>query len=357
MVLAHRIAGLLAFACLAGWPALCGGAGDPASEGLPGARRPFVSLLLPLASPVFARAAQAVADGCASALAASSEPLALEISRTDASPASISASYQSAASRGAAVIVGPLTRDGVTALARTGLPGPPTLTLNVPEPDTPMPERFFTFGLSAEAEARTAAHHAYAAGLRDAVVVDTGPALSRRVARAFASEWVLLGGKVTEALSIGSPLELTERAANADADLVFLAADAAAARATRPYLNPALPVYAVSLVHEGAQDALSAVDLNGIHFVDMPWLVQPDHPAVMIYPRPDTTSLERQRFYALGIDACRLAPLVAARRTSVQLDGVTGHLRLAQGTIEREPVAATFQNGLAVAAGAVETPR
>jgi uncharacterized protein len=353
----HVVFSLVLLACIAGSPALCGAVDDPASKAVPIAR-PFIALLLPLSSPAFAKPAQAVAAGCSSALKAAGESLALEISRTDATPASIFSSYQSAASRGATVIVGPMTRDGVTALARTSLPGPPTLTLNMPESDTPLPERFFTFGLSAESEARTAAHHAFATGVRSAMIVDTGPALSRRVAHAFAQEWVLLGGNVSETLTAVSPVAaLRERASHSTAEIVFLAGDASAARATRPYLNHHIPVYAVSLVHDGQEDPLATADLNGIRFVDMPWLIQPDHPAVMIYPRPDTTSLEEQRFYALGIDACRLAPLVAAGRDGVQLDGVTGHLRLGRGTIEREPIAAVFQNGLPVAVGTGETQR
>ena len=41
----------------------------------------------------------------------------------------------------------------------------------------------------------------------------------------------------------------------------------------------------------------------------MPWLLSPDHPAVLSYARPDQAqaNIEYQRFYALGIDAYRIA--------------------------------------------------
>ena len=308
-------------------------------------------------APDFAGAAQAVADGCGAAVAAAGLPFGLEISRTDATPNSIFSSYQAAAERGASVIVGPMTRDGVTALARTTLAGPPTLMLNVPEADTPLPERFFVFGLSAESEARVAAHHAYAAGLRNAAVVSTATPLSKRVARAFAAEWASIGGLVAESIEAEPGPALKERMAGLSADTIFLSADAEQARSIRPYLNNQLPVYSVSLVHEGRGDPISGVDLNGIRFVDMPWLVQPDHPAVMIYPRHEALPFELQRFYALGIDACRLAPLIASRRGRVQLDGVTGQLRLNRGVIEREPIAATFRAGSAVPEGDPEPAR
>ncbi len=345
----------MVLACVWGWPALCGAGDDPASKPQ---SRPFLALLLPLSSPAFAQAAQAVADGCHAALAQEEDPLPLQLSRTDASPASIFAAYRSAAERGAAVILGPLTRDGVTALARTALPGPPTLALNTPEPETPLPRRFVSFGLSAESEARNAAQNAFSAGARSAAVVESDTSLSRRITRAFVDEWTLLGGSVSEHLDSTANLSLMkQRMARSRADMVFLSTDAEESRAARPYLNNQIPVYAISLVHDGHQGPLSVVDLDGIRFVDMPWLVQPDHPAVMVYPRPGTASLEFQRFYALGIDACRLAPLLAAGRDAAELDGVTGRLRLAHGMVEREPVAATFRGGSAVAADASETPR
>ena len=354
----HRAALLLVLACLGGWPALCGAAGDPASAPIPDERRPFVALLVPLSSPVFAQPAQAVAQGCRAALTVDGGPLALQVSRTDATPATILAAYRSAAERGAAVVVGPMTRDGVTALARSALPGPPTLALNAPESDTALPARFVSFGLSAESEARSTAQNAFASGVRSAAVVESNSALFKRVARAFADEWALLGGNISEYLDSGAdPNLLKQRMAHSRAGMVFLSGDAAEARAARPYLNPKIPVYAISLVHGGHEDALSVVDLDGIRFVDMPWLVQLDHPAVMVYPRPETASLEFQRFYALGIDACRLAPLIAAGRDAVELDGVTGRLRLAHGIVDREPVAAAFHAGSVVAVDVPEAPR
>ena len=48
-------------------------------------------------------------------------------------------------------------------------------------------------------------------------------------------------------------------------------------------------------------------ELNRVRFVDMPWLLQADHPAVMIYPRAQFgDAIDFERLYALGIDAFRL---------------------------------------------------
>jgi outer membrane PBP1 activator LpoA protein len=130
----------------------------------------------------------------------------------------------------------------------------------------------------------------------------------------------------------------------------FLAADADQARAVRPYLNNQIPVYGTSQIYGLRPGLLGNLDLNGIRFVDMPWLVQPDHPAVMVYPRPESMRLELQRFYALGIDACRIAAQLLKRSDRIRLDGVTGRITLAADRVfQREPVLAVMREGGAIA--------
>jgi hypothetical protein len=70
-----------------------------------------------------------------------------------------------------------------------------------------------------------------------------------------------------------------------------------------------------------------------VRYVDMPWFVQPDHPAVMVYAAPRSRlSTDQERLYALGIDAYRIVALLLrpeVKRPS--LDGVTGRLVLEDG--------------------------
>ncbi len=59
-----------------------------------------------------------------------------------------------------------------------------------------------------------------------------------------------------------------------------------------------------------------------------------------------------QRFYALGIDACRIAELMLSGRDSIEIDGVTGRLLLvlretaplALRAVVREPALASFRD-------------
>jgi hypothetical protein len=113
-------------------------------------------------------------------------------------------------------------------------------------------------------------------------------------------------------------------------------------------------VFATSLVNGGnpkvsPSAAALAHDLEGVRFVDMPWLLQPDHPAVMIYAKPDLAlSPDGARLYALGIDAYRVATAWSNGETKFDIDGVTGRLRLDRHggpRVERVPSSAIFRNG------------
>jgi uncharacterized protein len=335
---------------------LCVAANDTASAE-PGKRgRPFLALILPVDSADFGGPAKAVAAGCRAALETADAPrLPMQLGRTDGDTANVISAYLRAIERGAAVVVGPMTRDAVTALARQAAPSVPTVALNVPESNAALPPRFYSFGLSAEAEARLAARRGAATGLKHAVIVQARSALARRVSQAFAEEWLASGGSIAGLEEVNHDTHLPalrQQLVRSRTELVFLSAEAADARFIRPYLPRHLPVYATSLVHTGRADPVADADLEGIRLFEMPWLVQRDHPAVMVYARPEGLEDGFQRFYALGIDACRVALLLAGGQESIDLDGVTGHIRLRPGgRLEREPLAVVFRGGEVVREG------
>ena len=129
---------------------------------------------------------------------------------------------------------------------------------------------------------------------------------------------------------------------------MFLAAEADKARLIRPYINSALPVYATSQVFIGNTHTLTNYDISDVRFVDMPWMLQPDHPAVMIYPRSATPlSPDMERLYALGIDAYRILQVIYehSELASLPLDGVTGKITLFGHTFQRESVLAMMKQG------------
>jgi uncharacterized protein len=358
MLLGPRAQALLVVLALSS-PALCAAQDPPASTPAPPPAAapapppaPFVALLLPLSAPEFAAPAEAVRQGCQAAQ--THDPrLALQVVRTDARPESIVIEYNGLVARGATVVVGPMTRTGVTALAARTAPGVPTVALNSPDRDVRLPPWLYSFGLGIEAEARLVAHAAMAVKLHDAIVVRASTPLEKRASAAFADEWLLLGGRIVAAEEFtpgGDYSLMQQRLAGVEAQMTFLAAGADQARAVRPYLSNQIPVYGTSQIYDERTGLLANLDLTGIRFVDMPWLVQPDHPAVMVYPRSSSFNVELQRFYALGIDACRIAAQLLRHSERVRLDGVTGRITLAADRVfQREPVLAVIREGGAIA--------
>jgi outer membrane PBP1 activator LpoA protein len=342
---------------------------------------PHIALLLPLKSksPALARAAEVVQQGFTAA-SNIQHGIPVRVYACSDESKDVVAFYRQAVANGALAVAGPLTHDGVSTLAAYSGITVPTLALNTTE-KTNYSYNLYFFGLPVENEAREVAQLAASAKLRNATIISTGTALSKRLASAFADEWINLGGAITAevlfrddysilgSLPVAPWPEGTEpKPASAVSDdgeplppgrplpppiapgnVAFIAADHEKARLIRPYLNPSLPVYATSLVFKGNANTLANFDLNEIRFVDMPWLLQPDHPAVMIYPH-STALLEPEvdRLYALGIDSYRLVYALLTNQPSntLPLDGVTGRIRLNGQQFQREPIPAFFKQGM-----------
>ena len=335
-----------------------------------------IALLLPLKSTTFERAADAVRQGFFAAASSQQQTLPIRVYGSIDESQDIVALYKIALANGAVAVAGPLTRDGVSALADYPNIEVPTLALNIVENE--VADKLYFFGLSAEAEARQIAQLATAAKLHYATIISTGTALSKRLSMAFADEWTSLGGSVTEEIlykNDPAALALLPTVAGEDApesaqqsdpwsddadpdfippptiapgNMVFLAADVEKARVIRPYLNAALPIYATSQLFNGNADTLVNYDLNDIRFVGMPWLLQPDHPAVMIYPRANPAlEPDRERLYALGVDAFRLLNIMlsSSYRTALPLDGVTGRIHLRNKQFQRDAIPAQIKQG------------
>lgn len=309
---------------------------------------PHIALLLPLQSTIFGSAADAVQQGFLAAANLERQMLPVRAYSNFDENNSVVAVYRQAIANGAIAVVGPLTRNGVIALAEAQNIPVPTLTLNVVE-ITPAQKLYF-FGMAVEAEARQVAQLAKQQGLHQAIIVTTREQLSKRLQFAFEDEWNGSGGTILREIEFNDDPSIFADIADMTGAVVFLAADAQKARLIRPYLPNKLPIYATSRIFAGNANTLLNYDLNDIRFVDMPWLLQADHPAVMIYPRAASPlSIDHERLYALGIDAFRLIQLLLANRvdTALPLDGVSGQIQLYGHTFQRAAIPAVFAQGQA----------
>ncbi len=318
---------------------------------------PHIALLLPLKSAAFSAASEAVLKGFAAAANTDAQGLPVRVYGSVDEKHDIVTLYRQAIAGGAQAVVGPLTRIGVSWLAAEQDIPVPTLALNVAEGQ--FAKRLYFFGMMVEDEARQVAHLAMQQGLHQAIVITTQAQLARRLQFAFEEEWHSLGGTILRQIEFnGDPAVLSD-VVNMSDTVIFLAADAEKARLIRPYLMNQLPIYATSRVFLGNNETLINYDLNDIRFVDMPWLLQADHPAVMVYPHADLPlSIDHERFYALGIDAFRLVRLLLENRgdANLSLDGVSGDIRLNGRTFQRKAMPAMLTRGQARSRNGQDVP-
>lgn len=308
---------------------------------------PHIALLLPVNSPALGAAAEAVYRGISAGSTAQGLPLRV-YSDFDESR-SVVATYKIAVGSGAVAVIGPLTRSGIRQLAEEKSLPVPTLALNIVEGAAP-PQLYF-FGMNIEGEARQIARLASRQGMKQAIVVTASDPLARRLQFAFEEQWIASGGTVLREIEYSGDSMVFAGITAEPLHMAFFATDIEKSRTIRPYLPNNLAAYATSQLFAGNKDTLLNYDFEGIRFVDMPWLIQPEQP----YPRANPPlSADRERLYALGVDAYRLINILITGRThaALPLDGVTGKLRLNGQTFEREAFASLFVQGHAQSADA-----
>ncbi len=320
---------------------------DPRPDALPADGH--IALLLPLRSRDFSRAAEMVREGFEAAAALQADQArSIKVYPTDNEGDALLAAYQQATAAGARCIVAGVTRDGAAAIAASAIINVPTLVLNSVERGQIPSAPFYTLSLSLDDEARQLARLIAGQGRRRAALLAGPMTLSKRVRDAFEQEWLAAGGEISAKIDISrDPAQYSKlRAALQSAEVIFIAAESAVVRQLRPYIATGVPMYATSQAYDGRATPGANVDLQDIRFIDMPWLVEPAHAAVAVYPRSSKpVSADLDRLYALGIDAYRLAHLLAASdaRSIRSLDGVTGRITLEDGyRFQRELTPAQF---------------
>ena len=347
-----------------------------------------VALLLPLTSSV-ASAAQAVRDGFLAIESANTNPDKPQVKLYDigADPAKAPEFYAQAVKDGAQVIVGPLGREASEQILRSASITVPTLLLShLDETGNRGGKPLYQFGLPPEQEAKQVAERAWLDGHRRAAVLYPQSSYGERMQAAFVRHWQRLGGIVAasqayqENLSdysepikqllnlhlsearkadiewrISQKIQFESRARQ-DIDFIFLDADAARGRLIKPQLSfhraSRVPVYATSLIYTGRADPVRDIDLDGVLFADMPWILlgegriqelrqnlQRDWP----YAYSDL-----DRLYALGMDSYAVLPyLQRLGAGGGRFSGVTSQLTLdPEGRVQRQPLWARFSKGV-----------
>lgn len=301
---------------------------------------PHIALILPTKSKGLAGAAEVVRQGAMAAeekLGDERTPK-LRLYPTGDRDEEALLAYREAAAHGAVGVIGPLTRGAIAKLAAYGKLEIPVLALNGLD-EQKVPDNLYGLGLSIETEARQVAQLMQREGRKQPVVIEAEGALPRRMREAFALEWKRITGSTPAVIALANEKDavwkLKDSVAALNADALFLATDLKRARMMRPYLGGERPIYATSQVWGGkfGRVAGANIDLLGVKFVDMPWLLEPYQSDVIGFRRAGRPlGPDLERLYALGIDAYRLSLLllVSAPGAAIEMQGVTGTLKLSE---------------------------
>ncbi len=310
-----------------------------------------LALVLPLESPLYGRAAEAVRAGFAAAAALAGTRYTV-IAHGDGG---VVAAFERAIEAGARVVVGPLVRDDLKTIATAGGPLPWTIALNQLDDGSVLPPSIDTLALAVESEGVQLARYAHADGARTVAIIGSDSALQQRFAGAFAGEWILQGGAPPLTFRLDRDPEmlalLRREVTKAAPDTVLLAVDAADAVLVRPYLGQVTAYTSSQVNAQQTPDALR--DLEDVRFVEIPWLADPGNPRFAGIPRPEYGRATLERLYALGIDAFRVGDLfIDGALATLEFDGATGHLTLDRsGQFLREGTLVQFRGGEAVPVG------
>lgn len=324
---------------------------------LPPAR---IALLLPL-SGALAPAAGAVEAGFSTALRHDGDAPAVIDLDTGSTPGGALDAYAEAVSDGADLVIGPLTREAVTALANRAPLGVPVLALNRPLEEAGLPLRMAVLDLSPDEGARAAASRAFADGRRRAAVIAAASARGERMTSAFRERFEALGGQVVavrryragsdrlasvvrDFIAGATPLWHDGRSGGRQRiDMLFLQGEPRDARLIRPLLRfywaVNLPVYATGEVYADTAAPRRNLDLDGVVVCDLP---------AALAAAAAGKDYAGVRLRALGHDAYLLSDKLATliRNPLSSIRGDTGRLYVdGSRRVTRTPACVPFRDG------------
>jgi outer membrane PBP1 activator LpoA protein len=352
-----------------------------------------IALLLPL-SGVYKRYSERIRDGFLSAwyLEKNYKP---EIKIYNTNLENFTDIYLQAISDGADFIVGPLEKESVRSLTEMEKIPVRTLALNQVEINKlynskntafSIPD-FVQFGLPPEDEAKQVAQRGIFEGYNRALIITSADEYGNRVFNAFNEEWSAMGGTLLERVDydpqtsdfvtpikqllnintsearftalrqkLGRNLSSSSRLRE-DLEFVFMVATNLNARQIVPHLRffkaEGIPIYTISSVYTGKHNFPVDNDLNGVEFVDIPWLLSPkkqnQNIAKLIQQNWPSMSTVFPRYYAFGIDAFHLISKIGdlALNQKYRYQGETGNLYMTNdGVIHRNMLWAKFDNGI-----------
>ena len=298
----------------------------------------------------------------------------------DTSNQTIQQAYENAIAEGAEMVIGGLRESEAQSLMQLPIMPVPTISLNrLDRVDTQQPVNLVQFGNSPADEMTQIADLAWRKGHRNAIVIAPDNNWGVQATRSFDTYWRQKGGQLlgqvsypmtikdfTQFLKPSLQIDLSEdrgvelkRFVNSrliytprrrqDIDFIVALGYPLNARQIKPALEflyaADLPVYSISKIYNGVEQAGLDRDLSGIQFTAMPWTL-PGQLAKEL--RSDETMHTAYRqLYALGYDTFLVHRNLDKLSSVTQspLFGAMGVLSLSQGVIKRTGRWGEFNQG------------
>ena len=301
-------------------------------------KNPFIAILLPEKGP-YAQVAKAIAEGVRAAYSedhSSTKPL---LHFEDTSAGDVVEHYRKVTQGPAKAVIGPLSKEEVTAISKLKELSTPVVALNQVGGTSPNPMR--QMGLTPEQDVEALATQAFTDGKRVALMLVTDTSYGQRLGLHFEDVWKKMGGKINlirrftqHGGNTGTVVkELTGIPFSQDT-FVFLVADPQDARSIVPQIRSAemgvqhFSVYSTGHAYN-IREATANRQLEGMVLCDIPWFIKQDDAAALSFKNQSshTTDIppEALRLFALGIDAYHLAASGTLSQTSPNtFDGASG---------------------------------
>lgn len=320
-----------------------------------------VSLLLPLQGD-FMTAGQAIRDGYLQASTHTDMSLTVVNSQNGSTITNLY--QQTVSTHKPDLVVGPLTKADVNALAAQPQLTTPILALNRVDAGATLPADFYQFSLDPQAEARLVAQKMQSDGYLRVMVIAPDGNWGQSISASFGKAWLALGGQIVNSAAYQKAQDFTDQAQTlSDVDsgaeasaktAIFLVANAQDARVLVPMLRhqPApLVIYGMPMIYSGVPNTALNATLNGVLFPSTLWQLDSQSPMRQRYANlyPDASE-DALRLYGFGMDAFGLSQYYLKQHSfaGLNLAGYSGQLSLVDGVIERQLVWAHFEAGVAV---------
>ena len=345
---------------------------------LPTTQPTKITLALPLSGPI-ADAGKAIRDGFMASYFNTPSTLGsdIEIQFFDTHTHNIEDLYQRTEQK-SALIIGPLDKNSLNQLTQLEQLNTNTLALNYLDDTEKTIENLFQFGLSPETETKQIAQRLNHKNLKKVGVIAPESNWGFRLHDSFYQNLNLENGTLIESAFYSDQASLSETVAKLlatdtskarakkiraitktrfefqprrrkDIDAILMIAKPKTAKQINPLFSyhyaDSIPIFSTSQVHTKDNNN----DLEGIEFIEMPWMLSSTIDIKnQLHEIIPESSQKYTRFYALGVDAFKLAPRLTLLKevSDSQINGQTGTLSMnSYGHISRVMEWAKFRKG------------